>query len=272
LENGEVKLAEGTMRYWADGPKSGRPLLLIHSLGTSWHLWEEGLPMFGELGYRAVAPDILGHGDSDKPAYFGWGLRDHARTLVDFMREIGFKNPCVAGTSLGAQIGIAMGALWPTMISHLVLNGCPGWEFESQKLARIQTIAKNSLDADGLPITRTPEQERALRGGTELDEKLQERRNIDLKKCGHWFWDTTWATASFDLHGHLPHITCPTLVLMGAADFHLPTSYTIAEKVKNATFELLPAPIGHLSPYDDTPAVVKSCDRFFRTHLDPLEV
>jgi pimeloyl-ACP methyl ester carboxylesterase len=271
IEQGQVRLTQGEMRFVAEGDPRARPLLLVHSLGTSWHLWEEALPMFAGLGYRAVAPDILGHGDSDKPPFFGFGIRDHALTLVEFMRAIGFKKPCVAGTSLGAQIAIEMGSAWPTMISRLVLNGCPGWEFEEQRMARIQMIARNMLTPDGVPAERDQEQERKLRSGVDLSADKQRQRNIDLQKCGRWFWDTTWATAAYNLHDRLTRISCPTLVLMGESDFHLPTSYTIAHKIPNATMEVLPAPIGHLSPFDDTPAVVASCDRFFRTQLDPLE-
>src|SRR5712691_3342123 len=99
-------IPEGTIRYFAAGHENGDCLLLIHSLGTSRYIWEESLPLFADLGYRVVAPDILGHGDSDKPPHFGYGIRDYAANLVSFMRAIDFRRPYIAGTSLGAQIGI----------------------------------------------------------------------------------------------------------------------------------------------------------------------
>ncbi len=269
IQDAEVRLTDGVMRYFAAGPANGEPLLLIHSLGTSRYLWHESLPLFAELGYRAAAPDIFSHGDSDKPPFFGWGIREHAASLVEFMRAIGFRRPFIAGTSLGAQIGIELGAGYPTMPRKLVLNGCPGWEFEEQRMARIQMIARVRLDADGMPRLEN-EGDNRLRSGTTLDEQKRRMRAEELRKCGRWFWDTTWATAAYNLHDRAPHIACPTLVLMGEMDFHLPTSYTLAHKIPNATMQVLPPPIGHLSPLDDTPAVVKACDAFFRAPLDPL--
>src|SRR5437763_11355845 len=106
IEDLAASIPEGTMRYFAAGSADGDCLLLIHSLGTSRCIWEESLPLFAELGYRVAAPDILGHGDSDKPPHFGYGIREYAANLVAFMRAIGFRRPFIAGTSLGAQIGI----------------------------------------------------------------------------------------------------------------------------------------------------------------------
>lgn len=270
VEDLAARIPEGTIRYFATGAAGGDPLLLIHSLGTSRFIWEECLPMFADLGYRAVAPDILGHGDSDKPPYFGYGIRDHAASLIAFMRAIGFRKPFIAGTSLGAQIAIEIGAGYPTVPRKLALNGCPGWEFEEQRMARIQMIAQTRLDEDGLPRPMERGADR-LRSGIPRDEKKVRQLNEDLGKCGRWFWDTAWATAAYNLHDRLAGITCPVLVLMGETDFHLPTSYTLVHKIPNARMQVLPAPIGHISPLDDPGAVVRACDEFFRAPDDPLE-
>lgn len=269
IEDAGVGLADGVMRYFAAGSAAGDPLLLIHSLGTSRYIWKESLPLFAALGYRALVPDIFGHGDSDKPPHFGWGIREHAATLVEFMRAMGFHKPFIAGTSLGAQIGIELGAGYPMMPRKLVLNGCPGWEFEEQRMGRIQMIARMRLDEDGNPRIENEGADR-LRSGTPMSAEARRQRNDEMRKCGRWFWDTTWATAAYNLHDRIPHITCPTLVLMGEMDFHLASSYTVAHKIPNGSMQLLPPPIGHLSPLDDTPAVVKACDAFFRAPLDPL--
>jgi pimeloyl-ACP methyl ester carboxylesterase len=264
----EASTSEGTFRYIEAGDSArGQPLLLIHCLGGSSRLWAESLPLFADLGYWAVAPDILSHGMSDKPPYFGYGIRDHARSLVLFMKEVGMRDPYVVGTSLGAQIAIELCAGYPKMVHKVVLNGCPGWELEEQRMSRIQMIARSVLDEEARPAVQP-----GAPAVTDDDEVMVMPPSEDMQRAGAWFWDTAWATAAYNLHSRLPFITTPALVLMGERDWHLPTSYTIAHKIRTSTMEVLPAPIGHLSPEDDTPAVVRSCHRFFETNLeDPLD-
>src|SRR5690242_11651312 len=49
-------------RIAGDGP----PLLLIHGIGDSSRTWEEIIPTLARK-HLVIAPDLLGHGDSDKP-------------------------------------------------------------------------------------------------------------------------------------------------------------------------------------------------------------
>jgi haloalkane dehalogenase len=52
---------------------SGDPIVLLHGNPTSSYLWRDVMPSLAELG-RVIAPDLIGHGDSDKlPASDGPG-------------------------------------------------------------------------------------------------------------------------------------------------------------------------------------------------------
>lgn len=52
---------------------SGNPIVLLHGNPTSSYLWREVMPALAGLG-RVIAPDLIGHGDSDKlPASEGPG-------------------------------------------------------------------------------------------------------------------------------------------------------------------------------------------------------
>ena len=51
----------------------GQPIVLLHGNPTSSYLWRDVMPPLARLG-RAIAPDLIGHGDSDKlPASLGPG-------------------------------------------------------------------------------------------------------------------------------------------------------------------------------------------------------
>src|SRR2546421_168131 len=45
----------------------GRPVILCHGFPELWYSWRKQLPALAEAGYRAVAPDMRGFGDSSIP-------------------------------------------------------------------------------------------------------------------------------------------------------------------------------------------------------------
>ena len=51
----------------AEAGDSGPLLLLAHGWPESWYSWRHQLTFFAEAGYRVVAPDMRGYGETDKP-------------------------------------------------------------------------------------------------------------------------------------------------------------------------------------------------------------
>jgi haloalkane dehalogenase len=55
------------MAYVADGPTSGRTVVLLHGEPTWSFLWRSVIPVVSGAGLRVIAPDLIGFGRSDKP-------------------------------------------------------------------------------------------------------------------------------------------------------------------------------------------------------------
>ena len=53
------------MNYVVDG--EGPPVVLVHGMAASLADWSRLMPLLVSAGYKAIAVDLLGHGDSDKP-------------------------------------------------------------------------------------------------------------------------------------------------------------------------------------------------------------
>ncbi len=49
------------------GPKDGAPVLLLHGFPQSRHAWREQLPVLGQAGFRAYAPDQRGYSSGARP-------------------------------------------------------------------------------------------------------------------------------------------------------------------------------------------------------------
>jgi pimeloyl-ACP methyl ester carboxylesterase len=92
---------------------SGRPLLLLHGfIGSGSHLLEQGqAKLLAEQGYRVIAPDFRGHGDSANPhdpaAYPPDVLADDGLALVEHL-GFGAREYDLGGYSLGARIVVRM--------------------------------------------------------------------------------------------------------------------------------------------------------------------
>jgi pimeloyl-ACP methyl ester carboxylesterase len=92
---------------------AGRPLLLLHGfMGSGSHMLAHGLAqVLAEQGYRVIAPDFRGHGDSAKPhdpaAYPPDVLADDALALIE---HLGLRDGeyDLGGYSLGARIVVRM--------------------------------------------------------------------------------------------------------------------------------------------------------------------
>lgn len=253
-----VALTAGTMNYLEDG--DGPPLLLLHSLGTSNRLWGAVVPLLAG-SCRVLAPDFLGHGDSDRPPR-EYTIADHADSMAEFMEQLGFGRFAVAGTSMGAIVGIDLASRYAERVTALILNGCPGWHLESQRLGRFVATAQRIVGQDGLP--RVDDVGGTVRPAAPED---LERRKEDLGKCGRWFVSSLWAIAAYDLAARLPRIGCETLVLMGDADFHVGTSYALADGIARSEYRVIEG-AGHLTPYDDPAGVASEIGGFYQRVLD----
>src|ERR1700679_3900888 len=64
-----VELPEGRIRYFEAAGKDGDvPLVIIHGLGGRGEDFANLMPKFAAQGFHVYAPDLLGDGQSDKPA------------------------------------------------------------------------------------------------------------------------------------------------------------------------------------------------------------
>ena len=73
LEPNYVEIPDGEgeslrMHYIDEGPHDANPVLLLHGEPSWSYLYRKMIPIITEAGYRAIAPDLVGFGRSDKPA------------------------------------------------------------------------------------------------------------------------------------------------------------------------------------------------------------
>ncbi len=103
----------------------GETLLLIHGMAGSSDSWRSVLPQLSKK-YRVIAPDLLGHGQSDKPRISDYSLGAFAVWLRDLLDELGVSQATVVGHSLGGGVAMQFVYQHPDYVKRLVLISSGG--------------------------------------------------------------------------------------------------------------------------------------------------
>ena len=84
---------------------SGPLVLLCHGFPESWYSWRHQLKALAEAGYRAVAPDMRGYGDSDRPEQIDrYTLFHLVGDMVGVLDALGERQAVIAGHDWGAPV------------------------------------------------------------------------------------------------------------------------------------------------------------------------
>ena len=101
---------------------AGEPVvLLVHGLAGSASTWDDLLARLDD-GVTVVAPDLLGHGRSDKPRH-DYSLGSHASTLRDLLVALGIERATVVGHSFGTFVTRQLAHAHPDRVARMILIG-----------------------------------------------------------------------------------------------------------------------------------------------------
>ena len=103
---------------------SGPALLLLHGLGADHTTWE---PVIDQLArrYTVIAPDLLGHGQSDKPRA-DYSVGGYANGMRDLLTVLGIDKVNVVGHSFGGGVAMQFAYQFPERTERLMLVGSGG--------------------------------------------------------------------------------------------------------------------------------------------------
>ncbi len=102
----------------------GPLVVLLHGFPEFWWAWRHQLVALAERGHRAVAVDLRGYGDSDKPPR-GYDLWTLAGDVAGLIRALGEPRADVMGHGWGGMIGWTVTALHPRLVRSLAVLGAP---------------------------------------------------------------------------------------------------------------------------------------------------
>lgn len=115
----KVRVRNGITLGYADRG-AGSPLLMMDGLGARWTWFKNFVPL--SQRFRAIALDIRGVGESDKP--FGpYSIPEMAGEVADLLTHLGTGPTNIIGMSIGGDLAKELALTYPHLVSRLILVG-----------------------------------------------------------------------------------------------------------------------------------------------------
>lgn len=97
------------MHYVDEGRPDAHPVLLVHGEPTWSYLYRKVIPAVRDAGFRAVAPDLIGFGRSDKPALREeHSYQNHVDWMTAFVETLDLTDVTLVGHDWGGLIGLRL--------------------------------------------------------------------------------------------------------------------------------------------------------------------
>nr|WP_258053360.1 alpha/beta hydrolase [Streptomyces sp. Ru72] len=132
----------------------GPVLVLIHGIGDSSATWAELIPDLART-HTVLAPDLLGHGASDKPRA-DYSVAAYANGIRDLLTTLGIESATLVGHSLGGGVAMQFAYQFPERTERLILVSAGGVGREVNPVLRAASLpgAHLMLSALRLPGMR----------------------------------------------------------------------------------------------------------------------
>jgi len=258
---------------------SGPVLLLLHGIGDSSASW---VPLMRPLAehFTVIAPDLLGHGESDKPRA-DYSVAAYANGMRDLLDVLGFDKATVVGHSLGGGVAAQLTYQHPTRVERLVLVASGGVAPEVNPFLRIASTPAADVV---LPLLRIPPVrlsamagiELLRRSGTDLGRDAEELSRVldalpdvaargafsrTLRSVVDWRGQVVTMLDRSYLAGAMP-----VLLIWGAHDAVIPVSHAqIAhEHMPGSRLEIF-ADAGHFPHHQDPDRFLELIEEFVAT-------
>ena len=102
-----------------DSHGDGQPVILIHGLGLNRDMWQWQVPDLSSR-FRVISYDLLGHGESDKPAG-RYEMSQMVEQIEVLMSTLNLDDAAFVGFSLGGLIARAFALAHPEKVKAMVI-------------------------------------------------------------------------------------------------------------------------------------------------------
>jgi 3-oxoadipate enol-lactonase len=253
-----------------DDAGSGPAVLLVHGFPLCRKMWHPQVKGLVAAGYRVVAPDLRGFGDSDSSSG-PCDMDDYAEDLVELLDHLGIDQAVVVGMSMGGYLLFSLLKNYPARVSGAVFLVTRAVADDDAGKKRRQQLAEDVLKF-GPQITADIFQELLF-----APQTLQQRPRLAEEVYG-WMVETSSQGLAGGLLAMgsrpdstplLSQIRIPSLVIAGGLDKACPVALCrqIADGIPEAEFCMF-EDAGHMVNLE-LPNDINSCLLAFLNRVVP---
>lgn len=206
------------------GPVDGPPILFLHGGGQTRQSWGKAVIQASDRGFRAIAPDLRGHGDSGWSPDGRYDLAVFADDLRCVLAQLE-RPPVLVGASLGGIMGMVVAAADPAAIRALVLvdiSATIDMDGANEVIAFMNAGSEGfgSIEAAADAVSAYLPHRDKPRGSRGLAKNLRQRDGR-----WYWHWDPAFMSMVMDpkqqadgptmLETAARGLTIPTLLIRG---------------------------------------------------------
>ena len=126
IQHGMADIEPGLRLHYVTAGAGQRTIVLLHGFPQTWWEWRGMIPDLVKAGFRVVAPDYRGAGQSFRPQH-GYDKRSMAGDIQKLLRHhLNINGPVImTGHDIGLMVAYAYAQAYRDEVSHLVVVDAP---------------------------------------------------------------------------------------------------------------------------------------------------
>jgi pimeloyl-ACP methyl ester carboxylesterase len=229
------------VRFHLETDGEGPLLLLLHGFPQTSYMWHHVMPALAASGYRVVAPDLRGIGETSRPRRIrDYRLRILGDDIAALVGELGKERAHIIGHDWGGLVAWEAAFSHPEVVDRLIIVNAPpvqGWVRAVLKYPR-QLGRSWYVFLFNLPwlpewlVTQPQSMRRLLRPGKFSDEEIGVYREAIGRPGAAWAGLAYYRALSRWILSDIrrlrgKNVASPTLVIWGEPDPSLGTELTL---------------------------------------------
>lgn len=125
VSHGYVTIKPGVRLHFVE-MGSGPPVCLCHGFPESWFSWRYQIPALAQAGFRVLALDMKGYGDSSAPVEIEeYSMEVLCKDMVTFLDKLGLPQAAFIGHDWGGMLVWALALFYPERVSAVASLNTP---------------------------------------------------------------------------------------------------------------------------------------------------
>ena len=232
--SGPLRITTGGVTLAVRDEGEGRPVLLLHGFPDSSAVWRKQIPALVGAGFRTIAPDLRGLGESDRPEEVdSYRLTNIMRDVIGVLDALELDRAHVVAHDFGAALAWVVAALRPERVDRLVVMsvGHPGTRrtLEQREKGWYQLLFQFTGVAEELLMRNDWKLMREwARGDGDLDRYVADLSRPGALTAGlNWYRANLAPERELEQRLPLPAVPAPTLGIWSSGDNFLVESRMI---------------------------------------------